>query len=121
MSNGGDRDRGECETQKEFDWTIETHSRKLRAWRPGVITGEQEMACIKHKVSGWDQLRSSESKEATFGRHIVRQLSSVQKEQLRMASPAEREMREILMRIGGDDPDERSTHGVPRQQDLTQR
>ena len=43
------------------------------------------------------------------------------KEQLRMASPAEREMREILMRIGGDDPDERSTHGVLRQQDLTQR
>ena len=42
------------------------------------------------------------------------------KEQLRMASPAEREMREMLMRIGGDDPDERSKHGVPRQQDLTQ-
>ena len=42
------------------------------------------------------------------------------KEQLRMASPAEREMRELLMRIGGDDPDERSKHGVPRQQDLTQ-
>ena len=37
-----------------------------------------------------------------------------------MASPAEREMREMLMRIGGDDPDERSKHGVPRQQDLTQ-
>ena len=42
------------------------------------------------------------------------------KEQLRMASHAEREMREMLMRIGGDDPDERSKHGVPRQQDLTQ-
>ena len=42
------------------------------------------------------------------------------KEQLRMASPAEREMREMLMRIGGDDPDERSKHGVPRQQDPTQ-
>ena len=42
------------------------------------------------------------------------------KEQLRMASPAEREMREMLMRIGGDDPDERLKHGVPRQQDLTQ-
>ena len=37
-----------------------------------------------------------------------------------MASPAEREMREMLMRTGGDDPDERSKHGVPRQQDLTQ-
>ena len=42
------------------------------------------------------------------------------KEQLRMASPAELEMREMLMRIGGDDPDERSKHGVPREQDLTQ-
>ena len=38
----------------------------------------------------------------------VRQLSRCAKEQLRMASPAEREMREMLMRIGGDDPDERS-------------
>ena len=43
------------------------------------------------------------------------------KEQLRMASPAEREMREMLMRIGGDDPDEHSKHGVPRQQDLVER
>ena len=42
------------------------------------------------------------------------------KELLRMTSPAEREMREMLMRIGGDDPDKRSKHGVPRQQDLTQ-
>ena len=42
------------------------------------------------------------------------------KEQLRMASPAEREMREMLMRIGRDDPDERSKYGVPRQQHLTQ-
>ena len=42
------------------------------------------------------------------------------KEQLRLASPAEREMREMLMGIGGDDPVERSKHGVPRHQDLTQ-
>ena len=42
------------------------------------------------------------------------------KEQLRMASPAEREMREMLMRIGGDVTDERFKHGVPRLQDLTQ-
>ena len=42
------------------------------------------------------------------------------KEQLLTASRAEREMREMLMRIGGDDHDERSKHGVPRQQDLTQ-
>ena len=42
------------------------------------------------------------------------------KEQLRMASLAEREMREMLMRIGGDHHGERSKHGVPRQQDLTQ-
>ena len=41
------------------------------------------------------------------------------KEKLRMASPAEREMRE-MREMRGDDPDERSKHGVPRQQDLTQ-
>ena len=28
---------GECKDQKEFDWTIETHARKLRAWRSGVL------------------------------------------------------------------------------------
>ena len=42
------------------------------------------------------------------------------KDQLRMASPAESAIREMLMRIGRDDPDERSKHGVPRQNDLTQ-
>ena len=42
------------------------------------------------------------------------------KEHLRVASSAEREMREMLVRIEGDDPDERSKHGVRRQQDLTQ-
>ena len=78
------------------------------------------MVYIKLKVNGWDQLGSSELKEEMFGYHTVRQLFNVQKEQLRMASPAEREMREMLIRIGGDDPDERSKHGVPRQLDLTQ-
>ena len=33
-------------------------------------------------------------------------------EQLRMSSPAEREMREMLTRNGGDDPDECFKHGV---------
>ena len=84
------------------------------------ITGEQGLVCIKPKVIGWDQLGSSELKEEMCGYLIVRQLSNVQKEQLGMASPAEREMREMLMRTGGDDPDERSKQGVPRQQDLTQ-
>ena len=55
-----------------------------------------------------------------FGYHIVSTAIKCAKEQPRMASPAERQMREMLMRIGGDDPDERSKHGVPRQQDLTQ-
>ena len=74
------------------------------------ITGEHETVCIKRKVSGWDRLGSLELKDEMFGYLIVRQLSSA-KEQLRMASPAEREMREMPMRIGGDDPDERSKHG----------
>ena len=83
------------------------------------ITGEQETVCIKHKVSGWDQLGSLELKEDMS---VCVRATAIKcaKEQLRMASPAEREMREMLMRIGGDDPDERSKHGVPRQQDLTQ-
>ena len=76
--------------------------------------------CIKHKVSGWDQLGSLELKEEMSGYLIVRTAIKCAKEQLRVASPTEREMREMLMRIGGDDPDERSKHGVPRKQDLTQ-
>ena len=40
--------------------------------------GEQEMVCIKHKVSGWDQLGSLELEEMS-GYLIVRQLSSVQR------------------------------------------
>ena len=84
-------------------------------WRAG--NGVQ----IKHKVNGWDQLGSVELKEEMSGYLIVRPTAvKCAKEQLRMASPAEREMREMLMRSGGDDPDERSKHGVPRQQDLTQ-
>ena len=76
--------------------------------------------CIKHMVNGWDQLGSSELKEEMFCVSHRATAIKCAKEQLRMASPAEREMREVLMRIGGDDPDERSEHGVPRQLDLTQ-
>ena len=35
------------------------------------------------------------------------------KEQLRTASPAEREMREMLIRIGGDDPEETTPMSAP--------
>ena len=84
------------------------------------ITGEQETVCMKHKVIGWDQLGSLELKEGNVW--VCHRATAINcaKEQLCVASPAEREMREMLMRIGGDDPDERSKHGVPRQQDLTQ-
>ena len=42
------------------------------------------------------------------------------KERVRMASPAEKEMREMMMRLGAEDPDSRKAHGPPpRQQDLT--
>ena len=59
---------------EEFDWTIETHARKLRAWRSCILLASR---CIKHKVSGWDQLGSLELKEEMSGYLIVRQLSSV--------------------------------------------
>ena len=47
--------------------------------------------CIKHKSGGRSEMS---------GYLIVRQLIKCAKEQLRMASPAEREMREMLKRIG---------------------
>ena len=37
------------------------------------VTCEQELVYIKQKVSGWDQLVSSELKQEMFGYHIVRQ------------------------------------------------
>ena len=43
------------------------------------ITGEQEAVCMKHKVIGWDQLGSLELNEEMSGYLIVRQLSSVQR------------------------------------------
>ena len=33
---------GECEDQKKSDWTIETHARKLRAWRFGVLLASRK-------------------------------------------------------------------------------
>ena len=84
------------------------------------VTGEQGLVCTKSKVIGWGQLGSSELKEEMWWVSHRALAIKCAKEQLRMASPAEREMREMQTRIGGDDPDERSKHGVPRQQDLTQ-
>ena len=71
MSNGSHRDRGECEDQKEFDWAT--------CLEILCIIGEQELVCIKHKVSGWDQLGLLELKEEMSGYLIVRQLSSLQR------------------------------------------
>ena len=42
VSDGGHRDRGECGDQKEFDWTIETHARKLRASRSCVLLASRD-------------------------------------------------------------------------------
>ena len=72
------------------------------------VIGAQGLVCINLKVSGWDQLGSSELKEENVWVSHRATAIKCAKEQLRMASPAEREMREMLMRIGGDDPDERS-------------
>ena len=80
VSNGSHRDRGECEDQKEFDWTIEAQDRgEIACLEILCVTGEQGLVCIKHKVTGWDQLGLSELKEEMFGCHIGRQLSSVQR------------------------------------------
>ena len=70
--------------------------------------------CIRHNVSGWDQLMKEKIEGGNV--RVSHRATAIKcaKEQLRVASPAEREMREMLMRIGGDDPDERSKHGVPR-------
>ena len=55
-------------------------------------TGEQEMVC-KHQVSGWDQLGSSDEGGNVCVSHRATAIKCA-KEQLRVTSPAEREMRE---------------------------
>ena len=105
--------------RKTLIWTIKTHARKLRAWRSCVFWRAGNGV---HQAQGqW--LGPARVIGIEGGNVWVSHRATVIKcaeEQLRMASPAEREMREMLMRIGGDDPDERSKHFVPRQQDLTQ-
>ena len=115
----------ECEDQKEFDWTNETHARKLCAWTScELLASTIKPNVIGHLVYYWRA--GSSPRSLVIGieggnvwvSHRATAIKCAQ-EQLRVASPAEREMREMLMRIGGDDPDERSKNGVPRQQDLT--
>ena len=91
----GDEHRGCCIRNANFD--SESHRQEM-----GQVENNDRFL----RQMGEFQTMSDELTDAT--------------EQLRVASPAEREMREMLMRIGGDDPDERSKHGVPRQQNLTQ-
>ena len=74
MSDGDDRDRGECEDQKNFDWDDRALCAEITCLEIWCVIGEQEVVYVKHKVNGWDQLGSSELKEEIFGYHIVRQL-----------------------------------------------
>ena len=39
--------------------------------------------------------------------HVEQQRSNVRKNNIRMVSPAEKEMREIMMRLGAEDPNSR--------------
>ena len=93
------------------------------AWRSGVLLASKKNCASSTKSMAGQWLgpaRVFELKEEMFAVSHRATAFKCAKEQLRMASPAKREMREMLMRIGKDDPDERSIHGVPRQQDLTQ-
>ena len=73
----------ETEANAKIRTSLIGRSRPMRGnYVPGnlvFLTGEQETVCIKHKVSGWDQLGSLELKEEISGYRIVRQLSSVQR------------------------------------------
>ena len=92
---------------------------KLRAWRFCVLlAGRKRCASSTRSMAGPARVIGIEGGYVWVSHRAT--AIKCAKEQLCMASPAEREMREMLMRIGGDDPDERSKHGVPRQEDLTQ-
>ena len=124
----------ECELEKKqsdaTQWIhAETVGVRLESSCEDDTEGAEHRGCCNRNAHCDSESHRQEMGQVESNDRYVRQIGEFQtvsdelsdvKEQLRMASPAEREMREMLMRIGGDDPDERSKHGVPRQQDLTQ-
>ena len=112
-----------CELEKKQPYTTqwihaETVGVRFNSSHEDDTEGAEHRGCCIRNV-----LRDSEPHRQEMGQvesndRYLRQIGQVQtmsddlsdvKEQLRMASPAEREMREMLR----DDPDERSKHGVP--------
>ena len=75
---------------------------RMKQWVFGLIPHMKIQNLIVRRWDRWKSMTGIRDKLENF------KLSDV-KEQLRVVSPTE-----------GDDPDERSKHGVPRQQDLTQ-
>ena len=114
----------ECEPEKEqSDATQWIHAETVGVRFDSSLEDDTEGAehrgcCIRNAHCDSESHRQEMGQVENNDRY-VRQVGEFQtmsdeltdaKEQLRMASPAER-----------DDPDERSKHGVPRQQDLTDR
>ena len=124
----------ECELEKEQSGATQWIHAKTAGVRfdsslEDEIEGAERRGCCIRNAHCDSESHRQEMGQVENNDRYLQQMGDVQtmsdeltdaKEQLRMASPGEREMREMLMRIGGDDPDERFKHGVPRQQDLTQ-
>ena len=113
----------ECELEKEQSGATQwIHAKTVGVRFDSSLEDEIEGAehrgcCIRNAYCDLESHRQEMGQVENNDRYL-RQMGEFQtmsdeltdaKEQLRMASPAER-----------DDPDERSKHGVPRQQDLTQ-
>ena len=112
----------ECELEKrQSDATpwihAETVGVRFDSSREDVTEGAEHRGCCIRNAHCDSESHRQEMGHVENNDRYVRQMGEFQamsdeltdvKEQLRMASPAEREMPEKLMRIGGDDPDERS-------------
>ena len=100
----------ECELEKEQSGATQWIHAKTVGVRfdsslEDEIEGAEHRGCCIRNAHCDSESHRQEMGQVENNDRYLRQMG---KEQLRMASPAER-----------DDPDERSKHGVPRQQDLT--
>ena len=65
--------------------------------------GKQVKESISRKATGWDLQESLVLKGAFCGFHRTTAIECA-KEPVVMASPADKEMREMMMRLGAEDP-----------------
>ena len=100
-----------------FNWKVRTHVRRPRSWRSGTLLETRSRSpSVARPLDGRVMGAEGSNLWVSHGATVIK----CAKEQGWLAPLAEKEMREMMMRPGADDPDSTKEHGSsPRQQDLT--